>query len=73
MLSEQHKRAISSFNTKDGLLEEVMNHLRKTYFNEWLNTQKDHSKQREELYLKALVIDDVIKVIREATNKQIFD
>ena len=73
MLEDKHYRAISSFNTKDGLLEEVLNHLRKKYFDEWLSSKEDHSKQRESLYMKAIVIEDVIKLIREATNKQIFD
>lgn len=73
MLTNEQQRAISSFNTEKGLLEDVMKHLSEQYFNEWLHSKEDHSKQREALYLKTLVLDDVAKVIRQSTNKQLFD
>lgn len=73
MLTQKQLAAIRSFNTDERLLEDVMLHLKQRYFDEWKNSAKDHKIQREELYLKTLVLDDVAKVIRQATNEKYFD
>lgn len=73
MLSDKQLRAISSFNESEGLLESVIEHLRETYYQAWLNTKPEHSKQRDELYTKTTVLNDIVGLIRSATNKQRFD
>ncbi|MBG0579350.1 MULTISPECIES: hypothetical protein [Enterobacter cloacae complex] len=73
MLTDKQLRAISSFNGSEGLLESVIKQLRDTYYQSWLDTKPEHFKQREELYTKTTVLDDVATLIRTTTNKSLFD
>lgn len=73
MLTENQTRALALLNTNEGLLEAVIEQLRLSYFKKWLATSEEHSKQREALHVKAIVLNDVAKIIREATNKTNLD
>ncbi|MCX8289110.1 hypothetical protein [Enterobacter pseudoroggenkampii] len=73
MLTNNQMQAIASFNKEEGLLEAVINEIRERYSKEWLASKEEHFKQREALFIKALVLDDVIKIIRSVTNQIKFD
>ena len=72
VLTNEEVNAISSFNTKQGLLENVIENLKEELSNKWKKSSPEHFKQRDWYYTLITNLDDVQKLIRQCastTNK----
>ncbi|EJY3122529.1 hypothetical protein OGA32_000111 [Salmonella enterica] len=68
-LSNEEINALVSLNSKDRLLENVIEQIKNEISEKWKMSQPDHFKQREWFYHLINALNDVQYLIRQCHNK----